>query len=348
MPENADIQFDGAQLILGGINTAEALQTDKNIIFNESYVVLGKALRANTIYATYDLTVIGDVIADRLEVNGELLVKGNIKARVVRCLRLTCLGKVNVDNLQCDEDVVGKIITADQIQAQGSIIVSDALNVNEYCEVERNVIAGEGVSGQGELDAKNVIVGDFFDFDGSTVASVYEISTMMLKKDIVNKERKESNGAEFDRMLEDFLTNFVSAIIDQEEDAIVEEIRKCAKVQRISFNEMYYLFCEIVRISYLNEVDNYRDYLLIKYAEKMFPRKFKEYETISHVFTYLLDESNSSDLNYSAKNLTEFMMSLRIITTLFENNDDEPADKIFSFIGLKYGFVTKQFEKENT
>ena len=52
-----------------------------------------------------------------------------------------------------------------------------------------------------------------------------------------------------------------------------------------------------------------------------------------------------SELEYSANNLLELTMSLRIITAIYESALDEYADKIFSFIGLKYSFVNKQFTR---
>ena len=80
MSEKKVIQFDSTLLQAGNTNVAEAVETDDDLYFNETYVVIGARLSGNMIHATYDLTVIGDVEADTIEINGELTVNGNIKA----------------------------------------------------------------------------------------------------------------------------------------------------------------------------------------------------------------------------------------------------------------------------
>lgn len=342
---NADIQFDGAELVLGGINTAETVQTDGNIYFNESYVLIGNLLKAKKIHVTYDLTIIGDVTADVIEANGNVFVSGNIKAKSIRCSQLHCDGKVNVGSIQCDEEIIAMNISTDKLQVQGTVFVSDTLNIDGLCETTRNVVAIEGISGQGKIEAENAIAGEYFDFDGDIETKVYEIATM---EDIDSSTAASTvihDTRTYSEKLESLLKDFAQDIIEQEEDKIIEEIEKCAEKQKVSFGELLYLFNEIDRISYLNELDNYRDYLLVKYADEVFPSEFKEYETISHVFTQLMNNADSEELEYSANSLIELMMSLKIITTLYGEVDNEYVDKVFAFIGLKYSFVNKLFER---
>lgn len=347
MSEAGNIQYDNSDHVLGGINIAEAIQTDKKLYFNESYFVVGSKLSAQTIYATYDLSIMGDVEADSIEVNGDLYVKGNIKASSIRCQKLTCLGKTFADSIVCDEGIVAKNVVSDELQTQGSVIVSDSIIINEECTVDGNIIAGEGISGTGRISANSAIAGDYYDFDGESNTGIYEISTMFKSENVVSNSGENVDDRPFDQRLEALLSDFVKSIIDEEEDHILSEIEKCADKQRISFSEMYYLFCEIDRISYLNSIDNLRDYLLIKYAEKRFPKEFREYETISHVFTVLLEGASEDEMDYSATNLMEFMMSLRIITIIYSDDIDKYADRVFSSVGLKYSFVNKQFERNS-
>lgn len=342
------IQFDTSDSVLGGENIAQAIETDKEVCFNESYTVIGKKMEAPKIYATYDLSVIGDLYADNVEINGDLLVNGNIKANFLRCRRLVCTGKVNVNSLLCAENIMAKSVTVDDIQTQGSAIVLDSFDVSDTCEVERNIIAGEGISGSGQMTIENAIAGDYFDFDGAISGHYYEISTMLSDEHKKASEEENNGGVLFETFadeLNDFLKRFVDGVIEMEEDDIIAQLRECAECQRISFDEIEYLFDEIARISYYNEITNLRDYLLVRYAELRFPQQFKEYETISHVFTTLLENTDVRELEYSANNLLELTMSLRIITAIYESALDEYADKIFSFIGLKYSFVNKQFTR---
>ena len=49
------IQFDTASAKVGGENVLQAMQSDKKLIFNESYTVMGGTLKAPSIYTCYDL-----------------------------------------------------------------------------------------------------------------------------------------------------------------------------------------------------------------------------------------------------------------------------------------------------
>lgn len=348
MEMHKTIQFDTSDSVLDGENIAQAVETDKEVCFNESYTVIGKKLQAAKIYATYDLSVLGDLCADNVEINGDLLVDGNIKAKYLRCRRLVCTGKVNVNSLFCVEDIMAKSVTVDDIETQGSAIVLDSFNVSDTCEVERNVIAGEGISGSGKMTIENAMVGDYFDFDGDISGHYFEISTMFSEDSNKTSNEEKTGDSNYDTFadeLNDFLKRFTNRVIEMEEDDIIVQLRECAEYQKISFDEMEYLFEEIDRISYYNEITNLRDYLLIRYAEFRFPQQFREYETISHVFTTLLENTDVEKLQYSANSLLELAMSLRIITAIYESTFDEYADKIFSFIGLKYSFVNKQFAR---
>ena len=75
------IQYDTSDLIVGGVNIAEAIQSDKKLVFNESYTVTGIRTSAPSLYACYDLTVIGDLDVEEIEIRGNLYVLGNIKAK---------------------------------------------------------------------------------------------------------------------------------------------------------------------------------------------------------------------------------------------------------------------------
>ena len=74
------IQYNSGDHVLGNKNVAEAVTTDGDIVFNESYIVVGESLKARNIHATYDLDVMTDVVAGRISVNGNLFVKGDIEA----------------------------------------------------------------------------------------------------------------------------------------------------------------------------------------------------------------------------------------------------------------------------
>ena len=100
------IQFDTSATRIGGENLTEAVQCDKRLVFNESYTVVGRKLKAPSIYASYDLTVNGDVEANEVEIRGNLFVYGNIKAGTISCLKcITCSGNIEAENILGEEIV---------------------------------------------------------------------------------------------------------------------------------------------------------------------------------------------------------------------------------------------------
>ncbi len=339
------IQYETSDILVGDTNITEAVETSDDLFFSETYVVTGSKLCAGKIYANYDLIIIGDLEAEAVEVNGELVVNGNLKAEKVRCHKLVCTGRTWVGDMQCDEDVLTKFLTGNTVQVQGSVMVEDALVVADECFVDGNIMAGEGISGSGSLHADGVVVGDYFDLDGNVEANVYEIATMFeaVSSNIIDSDNM--NGRNFDKLLKKLLDDFWITVIQKDEDTIIEELSKCAKNQRVSFEELCYLFGEISRISYMDDIANLRDYILVKYAESTFPESLLTYETIEHVFTDMLREVDFTELDYSAENLLQFTFSLKIVTTIFRDELEEFADKIFSSIGLRYSFVQKLFER---
>ena len=136
MSEN--IQFDTASTRIGGENITEAIQCDKQLVFNESYTVVGSKLKALSIYASYDLTVIGDVEADNIEVRGNLLVTGNIKAGTVSCLKsITCSGDIDAEKISGDE-IVADNINCHSLSCSGNVIVRSVIDVREFIKVDKS------------------------------------------------------------------------------------------------------------------------------------------------------------------------------------------------------------------
>ena len=342
MSEKKVIQFDSTLLQAGNTNVAEAVETDDDLYFNETYVVIGARLSGNMIHATYDLTVIGDVEADTIEINGELTVNGNIKADKLRCRRLVCTGKVCVKELLCDEDSFSKSISTNILQTQGSFIVLDSLVVDEKCQAERNIITGEGLSGSGALVAENVIAGEYFDFDGGVSANIFEVETLFKQE----KSYTELSVEDMDCLnrMDNALEKYFDELVSETNDELLDTLAESAEIQRVSFSEMYYLFCELTRISQMDVITNLRDYLVVQYAYSTFPIKLIEHKDISKAFTMVSDEVDIDSFMYSAESLMEFAYSLKILVSICTEDFDLIADKIFEFIGLRYSFVTKRFE----
>ena len=349
------IQYDSSKNKFGEQNVTEAVETQGDIYFNESYIVIGECLKAKDIYATYNLTIVGNVNAEKISVNGDLVVDGDIKAEEIRCLKgIVCTGKILADRIICDEDLVGSSIDVLNLETQGNALVTNSIDIEEGCTVKRNIIAGVGISGSGSMNIESAIANDYFDFDGDIQGNVYEIATMFErsyehKDSSKSDDDNEDNGRQslsYKEQLESLLKDF-EAVYSEDEETIVEELNNCASIQKVSFSQISYLFNEIIRISYLDKIENLRDYLYVVYAENIFNEALLNYETIDHVFKLYKKSAKVDELPYSADNLVEFVMSLDIVSKYFKDDLDSMADKIFSYVGIKYTVVNRSFEGAN-
>lgn len=116
------IQYDTSEQIVGGVNIAEAIQTDKRLVFNESYTITGIKAAAPSVYACYDLTVTGDLDAEEIEVRGNLYVMGNIKAKKLSCLKsIVCSGDIDAEMIYGSEIVANDIVCS-VISCTGNIL----------------------------------------------------------------------------------------------------------------------------------------------------------------------------------------------------------------------------------
>lgn len=340
------IQYNSSELIVGEQNICEAVNTDKEIFFNESYVVSGK-LTAKKIYATYNLSILGSVEAEEIIVNGTLLVNGDIKTNLLQCQKnIMCSGKLQAEELICDSDVMVLSVVANRVTIGGNLLVMRTIDVNRECKIGLNLFAQEGISGSANFIVQSAIAGDYFDVDGHVEGNIYEIATMFTKMTTEKEENNKTGGRNnlFCKKLNELLTSLENEVFTKNEE-ILEQISECSKIQRISFDEMKYLLEEIIRISYCDKIDNLRDYLLVQYADKVFPEQLKKYKTIEVVFSVMIQGVDVSELQYFAENLLEFMMSLRAICICYENEVNFIADRVFSFVGIKYSVVKRRFEE---
>ena len=346
------IQYDSSKNKLGEQNVTEAIETHRDIFFNESYIVIGKCLKAKDIYATYNLTVVGNIVAEKISVNGDLVVDGDVKAEEIRCLKgIVCTGKILADRIICDDDLVGNSIDVLNLETHGSALVTNSIDIEQGCNVKRNIIAGVGISGSGIMTADSAIANDYFDFDGDIQGNVYEIATMFKHsyehKESAPADDNDENGGRqslsYKEQLESLLKDF-QVVYEQDEETILKELNDCAKIQEVSFSQLSYLFNEIIRISYLDRIENLRDYLYVVYAENIFNEALLNYETVEHVFNLYMKSIHVDELPYMADNLVEFVMSLYIVSKYFKDDLDNMADKIFSYVGIKYAVVSRRFE----
>lgn len=339
------IQFDTSSLIMGGNNIAEATQEDRKLIYNESYTVIGNRLASPSVYACYDLTVIGDLEVDDIEVRGNLCVIGNIKASHVSCLKsLICSGRIDADELHSN-DIIANDITCKKVSCTGNIIVRDTIDSGESLFAEKSVLAGAGILGEGHFSAQNAVAAEYFEFDGNVEGKVLELDT----DTSFGEARTEPIPKE---MSLDETISHLRQITAKElhEAGLLDEIGLLGYIQRLSakdysmFTDWNYLTTHLVELSYLDRITNLRDYLYIIMAKKILPAEVTGYETLEHVSGQLLEDAKKrlQHLPFHADNVTEFAYSLRIVDACEQElrlDKEDILDSIFQSVGIKYKTV---------
>lgn len=338
------IQYDTSKNVVGGVNIAEATQSDNRLVFNESYTVTGKILSVPSIYACYDLTVVGDMEADDIDVRGNLYVRGNIKAKRLSCLKsIICSGDIDVEAIFSNE-IVANDIVCHTVSCSGNIVARTAIDISKSLISEKSVMAGEEILGSGQFSAKNASAAEYFDFNGEVVGKVIELET---DASFGEPHPVTSEEETFDALSQKFhakIKEKLQKVGDVNEDELVEFVKQLSDTDKGMLSDWKFLTANLVELSYLDKITNFRDYLIAVMAAKMLPEEIVGYETLAHVFDSLMleAEKNLDELPFRAKTIEDFAYALRIVT-LCENelriDKDEALEKIFQSVGIKYKTV---------
>lgn len=352
------IQFNSSEHILGNKNIVEAVTTDGDVVFNESYIVVGVSLEARHIHATYDLSVISNIVAKSISINGDLFVKGDIEADELTCRgTFICTGEVHVRKLSIESYSVADSIVGEELLANGDLFVRTTVDTDSSLEADGLVVAGEGIMGIGSFKAKAAIANEYFEFNGKSEGKVFEISEMNFYAPEV---ASESNARGIDEIIEiskatEVFNKAFSQSLEEwsqlEEDKFIEGIRNVTELMH-DLHFVDRIIDKIVELSYEREITNFRDFLYILCARNVFPEGLAKYETFEHVLKDMYEEATTKVLNmeFKAACVGEFACSLYIMDAYQSQlpiSVEVAADKIFSSIGLRYSTVEHAWRDYN-
>lgn len=340
---NEYIQFDTSDNVVGGINIAEAIQSDGKIVFNESYTVVGTKLTASSIYACYDLNVVGDLDVDEIEIRGNLCVVGNIKAKRIICSNsIHCTGNIDADNISSGE-IICNDITCTNINSAGNIIARTSIDISESLQSEKSVLTGEGIIGNGSFSALNAVAPEYFDFSGDIKGKIVEVSsgaTFGKAEESVTEDSLD----EWNKKTRKKIVNELKEAGNVDEDHLLEIVERISNTDEDLLSDWKMLTESLVRLSYVDKITNLRDYLLIIMSTKLLPEEIVGYETLEHVFDQLLVEAEKEidTLEFHADTLDEFFYSLKIVSFCPDElriDQEDAFDRIFQSVGIKYKTV---------
>lgn len=350
------LQFNRSEKRMSGENIEESISTTGDIIFNESYIVIGDCLSESNITAMYNLSVYGNVKAEILNVNGDLLVSGNIVVKELNCnSELLCNGKVNAEKIAVNGKVIVDTVQCVEFRSYNDVIAKTTLDIDSEFSSSGQVIACEGIIGAGKYESETSIVKDYFEFDGEISGSVLELSSIesSKKQDVANKLENsgsiEISPIELERQLSNALKKKWSELSELSEDELLEMIEELASFDpQISSKSK--MVNKMIDMGYMSHIDNLKDYLLIVYSKKFLPVELCQYDTIACVFDMLLPEAEKhiEHMEYKPSSIEDLAVSLRILDELPRESLIIPyetiADRIFSSIGLRYVTVKKAME----
>lgn len=339
------IQFDTASTKVGGENVLQAMQSDKRLMFNESYTVMGRTLKAPSIYACYDLVVIGNLEADDIDVQGNLLVTGNIKAKTLSCLKaITCVGEIEAEKIFGNE-IVAENVNCNTLSCSGNVIIRSVIDAQESISVDKSVMTGEGILGSGSFSAKNAVAAEFFEFDGDVRGKVLELAT-----DAAFGEPHQSTGDEAIEAVSAQLAEVISGSLSTagavDEDTLMGTVAKISAIDENQIADWEKLSKKLAELSYFDKITNFRDYLYIVMAKKLLPKEITDYDTLAHVFGNMLTDAEQKldSLEFHAKTIEDVAYALKIINmceTDIKIDKDEAYDKILQKLGVKYKTAIK-------
>lgn len=353
------IQFNSGDHVLGNKNVAEAVITGGDIVFNESYVVIGESLEARNIHATYDLDVLTDIVAETVSVNGNLFVKGNIEADEIICRgSFYCTGEVRVNKCNLGSHTMIGSVIGKAVYAAGDLFIKTTIDTDSSLEADGLVVAGEGIMGDGSFKAKAAIANEYFEFSGKNKSKVFEISKMEFTEASVSEDEVDSH-VDLDAMNIEGAIEVFNKVFDKsidewsqfEEEEFIGEVRKVAE-SMCDLQMIDRVVDTVTALSYERQIENFKDYLFVLCAKNTFPEGMAKYETLQPVIEDMLNEATYQidKMDYKAENIQDLAVSLFILNKYYEQipvGMEEAADKIFSSIGIRYSTVEHIWREYN-
>ena len=351
------IQFNSGDHILGNKNVAEAVITDGDIVFNESYVVIGESLEARNIHATYDLDVMTDIVAETISVNGNLFVKGDIEAEEIICRgSFYCTGEVRVNKCNLgSHSMIGSVI-GKEVYASGDLFIKTTIDTDSSLEANGLVVAGEGIMGDGSFRAKAAIANEYFEFSGKNKSKVFEISEMEFTEASASEtsDNVDLDALDIESAMDIFNRVFNKSIDEWsefEEEEFIAEIRRVAG-SMYDLQMIDRVVDTVIALSYERQIENFKDYLFVLCAKDTFPEGMAKYETLQPVIDDMLNDATYriDKMEYKAANIQELAVSLFILDKYSDQlpiSMEEAADKIFSSIGIRYSTVEHIWREYN-
>lgn len=343
------IQFDTSETRIGDQNILESYKSNQTLIFNESYTIIGNVMEAKKIHACYNLTVVGDLRVQEIEIKGSLTVLGNLYASQVLCQNdLCCKGKIEIDKGEIGGDIIAEALTSKELYCGGNAIVQTTIDI-ENSTTEKAMIAGEGIIGAGDFTAQNAIAVEYFEYSGDVKGKVLELDTeTTFGEKELQADLDECSFAKLMDCAKTVLHREIFVAGEEDEETLLDFLHNVGAEADVNVQEWYDIFNRVINISYQDSIENFRDYLILFYAQKILPKEIQNYETVEHIFEKPFEDAQAEgiELPFTVSDIKEFEITLKIVLLYYDElgySKDELLDKMFQSIGIKYSTVGSFF-----
>lgn len=351
--QGSTIQYDTSNTQIGDHNIIESPSTSNSLVFNESYTLIGSILCAKNIYACYNLIVIGDIDADTIHTNGSLTVMGNATVKTLTCQgEFHCTGKLFADAIDVSKDIIANSIQCANLHCGGSVISQTTIDLKDSA-TEKVMFAGEGIIGEGAFSAHHAVGTEYFEYNGNILGKAIELDTNTSYTDTTSPaDPQDISTFTFDALTALTKKKLSSDLLltdDIQEDDLIDFVTKVSDVDINKASDWSYVFKRVIDISYLDEIDNFTDFLILFYANTILPNEIKNYETVEHIFGEPLQTATEDACNLSAKfnNIEDFALCVKIVIVYHELlglSKEDSLDKIFQAVGIKFNTVKAFFK----
>lgn len=348
------IQFDGETESIAGKNVIEAFEGNDSVIFNETYIIIGKHTEALKIHAMYDLTIMGDVTAQECVINGSLTIIGNAHITNLTCHNgFICKGDLYSEKIFVGGDIMANSVVCDELICDGNAVVQTT-TINQIAQIAKTMVACEGIMGSGKFSAQNAIANEYFEFDGEYEGKILELETdATISNTVSQKDVSCETIEEIIGMANQKLTEEYGKFPSLDEEQLIKHLRSWNGIESKELKNLPIiglLFSKLVEMSYQNKIETIEDYLTVLVAKEMLPDEVFTYESIDHIGRLYLPKARDEvvGLVFEPTSIEQFARVLSIAVKFEQDLSDDwevLMDKIFESVGLKYSTVSSMIQR---
>jgi hypothetical protein len=323
-------------------------KTCNEATFKASYIIASNVKCSGKITALFDLTVIGNLQADELDVKGRFICTGRCEVRGAVIVQNDIWAEeIRAESIQSHDRIIAQDIDIGTVYADGNIVAGKILAVEKLALSKKKILCGETVYGAGKIAANEIITGEPIDLDEGKEAVIDPYTYVPIH--IQQREHVKDNLI-LPTVIELQRTNNWTAYIEllvnlaeSDDDQIKFKL----------WGEVLYAAERIIS----SQIDNYKDVALLiwileianSYHFANWPITNSLLSRFDRHFSNMI-QRDKSNIVCIINNYGEWLHALEILNRFGELLDNDVNNLAFellvSNLGLKAKFVTERLSEK--